>query len=208
VKGKVVGWERLLPQIYAEASKPDSHRFTWREPSPTVKQDFRKLSANVTRDVCIAAFGAAAANAHEPRVVHVTGGRMSPSTIVVSPGSRLSFKNADPFPHELYEVSNASWAVNAVAPGSSREWAATTAGLHVIRDQLFPSAVMYVVVDANAVEFDFPDREGAFSLTLPPGDYTLKAFFEGKPAGKPIDGVHVDRGVELKEPLVVGGDAK
>jgi hypothetical protein len=208
VKGKVLGWERLLPQIYADSSKPDSHRFTWREPSPTVKQDFRKLSASVTRDVCIAAFGAAAAGVHEPRAVRVTGGRITPSTIVISPGTRLSFKNADPFAHELYEVSNASWAANAVAPGSSREWAATTAGLHVIRDQLFPSTVMYVVVDANAVEFDFPDREGAFSMTLPPGDYTIKAFFEGKPAGKPIDGVHVDRGVELKEPLVVGGDAK
>jgi hypothetical protein len=208
VKGKVVGWEKLLPQIYADASKSDSHRFTWREPSPTVKQDFRKLSANVTRDVCIAAFGAAAAGAHEPRVVRVTGGRITPSTIVVSPGSRLSFKNADPFPHELYEVSNPSWAANPVAPGSAREWGATAAGLHVIRDQLFPSVVMYVVVDANAIEFDFPDREGAFAMTLPPGDYTLKAFFEGKPTGKPIDGVHVDRTLELKEPLVVGGDSK
>ena len=128
VKGKVLGWERLLPQIYADSSKPDSHRFTWREPSPTVKQDFRKLSASVTRDVCIAAFGAAAAGVHEPRAVRVTGGRITPSTIVISPGTRLSFKNADPFAHELYEVSNASWAANAVAPGSSREWAATTAG--------------------------------------------------------------------------------
>jgi len=207
VKGRVTGWEKLLPQVYADVAKADSHRFTWREPSPTVKQDFRKLSANVTRDVCIAAFGSGAAPAHEPQVVKVTGGRITPSTIVLSPGSRLRFKNSDPFPHQLYEVGNAAWAANPTAPGSYRDWAAGPAGVHVVRDMLFPSIVMYVVVDANVVEFDFPDRDGVFSMNLPPGEYTLKAFFDGKATGKPIDGVKVEaKGVELKEPLVVGGN--
>src|SRR5271170_3422357 len=64
LKGRVSGWDKLLPATYQEASKPDSHRFTWREPSPTVKQDFRRLSANVTRDVCVAAFGSAPAQPH------------------------------------------------------------------------------------------------------------------------------------------------
>jgi len=205
LRGKVSGWDKLLPQAYADASKFDAHRFTWREPSPTVKQDFRKLSANVTRDVCVVAIGGAAAQAHEAKAVKVTGGRITPSTIVVSPGSRLSFKNADPFPHQLFEVNSASWTPNSIAPGSAREWAATAAGVHVIRDQLFPSVVMYVVVEPNAVEFTFPDREGNFALTVPPGDYTLKAFFDGKPVGKPIEGVHVgDKGTELKEPMAVG----
>jgi hypothetical protein len=209
VRGKVVGWEKLLPAVYAEAAKSDSHRFTWREPSPTVKQDFRKLSASISRDVCVVAFGGGPAQPHEPRAVRVTGGRITPSTVVVSPGSRLSFKNHDPFAHPLYEVNNAAWAANPLAPGSTREWVAGAPGLHVIRDQLFPSMVMYVLVDANAVEFDFPDREGAFSMSVPPGEYTLKAFFEGKPTGKPIDGVRVtERGIEVKEPLTVGGDSK
>jgi hypothetical protein len=207
VKGRVSGWEKLLPQVYADVAKADSHRFTWREPSPTVKQDFRKLSANVTRDVCIAAFGASPAAEHEPRIVKVTGGRITPSTIVLSPSSRLKFKNADPFPHQLYEVNNPAWAATATAPGSSRDWAAGPAGVHVIRDMLFPSVVMYIVIDANAVEYDFPDRDGAFSMNLPPGEYTLKAFFDGKATGKPIDGIKVDaKGVELKEPLVVGSN--
>jgi hypothetical protein len=209
VKGKVSGWEKLLPQVYAEVAKPDSHRFTWREPSPTVKQDFRKLSANVTRDVCVVAFGEGDAPAHEPKVVKVTGGRITPSTIVLSPGSRLSFKNTDPFPHQLYEEKNPAWAVNPTAPGSTREWAAGAPGLHVIRDMLFPSVVMYIFVDAKAVEFDFPDREGTFEMNLPPGTYTLKAFFEGRPTGKPMDQVKVEaKGLELKEPLAVGGDSK
>jgi len=137
--------------------------------------------------------------------VFVTGERVSPSTIVLSVGSRLSFKNADPFPHSLYEVGNASWGANSTAPGSSRDWAAAAAGVHVIRDTLFPSLVMYVVVDAAAVEATYPDHDGNFAMTLPNGDYTLKVFFDGKPVGKALDGVHVgDKDVELKDPMPIG----
>jgi hypothetical protein len=210
VKGKVIGWEKLLPQVYTEAAKNDSHRYTWREPSPTVKQEFRRLSASVSRDVCIAAFGAGSTQPHEPLAVKVTGGRMTPATIVLSPGSRLSFRNADPFPHVLYEANNDKWAPNATAPGSSREWAASAPGSHEIRDQLFPSIVMYIVVDPAAVEFSFPDRDGAFAVTLPQGEYTLKAFFDGKQVGKEMGPLRVgDRGsIELREPLALGGDSK
>jgi hypothetical protein len=209
VRGKVVGWEKLVPQVYAEASKADAHRYTWREPSPTVKQDFRKLSANVARDVCVVAVSAAAAQPHEPISVKITGGRLTPSTVVLSVGSRLSFKNVDPFPHVLYEAGNDKWAPNPTGPGSTREWAATAPGLHTIRDQLFPSVVMYVVVDPGAVEFATPDREGAFSLGLPAGDYVLKVFFDGKQVSKE-DALHVgDRALDLKEPIALaGGEAK
>jgi plastocyanin len=195
--------------MYADVVKPDSHRYTWREPSPTVKQEFRKLSANVSRDVCVVALGAAGAPAHEPQVVKVTGGRMTPSTIVVSPGSRLSFKNADPFPHQLFEAGNPAWAPNPTAPGSTREWAAAAAGVHQIRDQLFPGMVMYIVVDERAVDFAFPDREGGFTLNVPPGEYTIRGYFDGKPAGRGLEGVRVgERGHELKEPLSLGGESK
>jgi hypothetical protein len=209
LKGKIVGWEKLFPQVYADASKNDARRYNWREPSPTVKQDFRKLSANVSRDVCIVALSAAGGQAHDPFAVKVTGGRLTPSTLVLSPGSRISIKNVDPFPHELYEVGNASWAANSVAPGSSREWAATTPGVHVIRDVLFGSVVMYVVVDPGAVEFSVPDHDGAFSMSLPPGDYTLKAYFDGKPTGKESP-IHIGNGgYEMREPIAVtGGDSK
>jgi hypothetical protein len=204
LRGKVVGWDKLLPQVYVDATKNDSRRYTWREPSPTVKQEFRKLSANVSRDVCIVAMGAGAAPSHEPVSVKVTGGRVTPATIVLAPGSRLSFKNADPFAHVLYEVGNGAWAANPVAPGSSREWSTAVPGVHVIRDQLFPSVAMYVVIDPLALEFTLPDREGGFAITVPPGEYTLKAFFDGKAVGK--ENVHMGpAGLELKEPMVVGG---
>lgn len=208
--GKVVGWEKLVSQTYVDATRPETHGYTWREPSPTVKQDFRKLTANVSRDVCVVAFGSGSAQPHEPVVVKVTGGRATPSTLVLAPGSRLSFQNQDPFEHVLYEVNNPAWGANPTAPKSTREWMGTAPGRHVIRDQFFPSIVMYVVVEPNAVELDIPDREGAFSMMLPTGDYTFKAYFEGKQVGREMASVHVmsDRGLELRDPLVLGGDSK
>jgi plastocyanin len=210
LRGKIVGWEKLLPQVYVDASKNDSRRYTWREPSPTVKQEFRRLSASPSRDVCIVALATgAAAQPHEPMAIKVTGGRMTPSTLVLSPGSRVSFKNVDPFPHILYEVGNDKWAANSVAPGSAREWAATGPGLHVIRDEQFTSIVMYVVVDPAATEFAAPDHEGGFSMAVPPGDYTLKAFFDGKQVGKEAAAHVGTAGFEVKDPMAVGsGDSK
>jgi hypothetical protein len=160
--------------------------------------------------VCVAALSTGSPQPHEPLAVRVTGGRMTPATVVLSPGSRLSFKNNDPFPHVLYELNNDKWAANATAPGSTREWSASTPGLREIHDQLFPSVVAYVVVDPTAVEFAFPDRDGAFSMNLPPGEYTLKAFFDGKATGREMPGVRVgDRGFfELREPMALGGDSK
>jgi hypothetical protein len=32
IKGRITGQDKLLPDVYVEASKPDAHRFTWREP--------------------------------------------------------------------------------------------------------------------------------------------------------------------------------
>jgi hypothetical protein len=209
IRGKVAGWDKLIPQVYAEAAKPDAHRYNWREPSPTVKQDFRRLSATVSHELCVAAFGNGTAQPHEPVAVKVTGGRLSPSTLALSVGSRLSFRNVDPFPHILYEVGNDKWGPNPSGPSSTREWAATAPGVHVIRDQLFPSVVMYVVVDPAAVEYGVPDRDGAFSINLSPGEYTIRAFFDGKQVGKDLDGVRVgERGLEIKEPIAVGGESK
>jgi hypothetical protein len=209
VKGKIAGWEKLVPQVYADATKVDAHRYTWREASPTVKADFRKLSANVSRDVCVAAFTSGPAAPHDGKIVTVTGGRITPSTIVVSPGSRLVFKNVDPFPHSLYEVSNAKWAANPTAPGSQRDWSGDAPGVHEIHDELYPSIVMRIVVDANAAEFAFPDHDGNFSISLPAGEYSLKVFFDGKPVSKPLEGLKVgEKGFELKEPIAVGGDTK
>jgi hypothetical protein len=204
VKGRITGQEKLVPDVYVEASKPEAHRYAWREPSPTVKSDFRALSANPSREICIAATEAANAPAHEPILLKITGGRTIPASIVVSPGTRLSFENRDPFPHRLYQVGSTVWKAETINPGARREWSATGAGRMEFRDELFPTVRTYVVVDPQVVEIAYPGRDGAFAMNLQPGDYVLKAFFAGKQVGKPVSvTVRGNQLVDLHEALNV-----
>jgi plastocyanin len=212
IKGRISGQEKLVPDVYAEAAKPDAHRFTWREPSPTVRAEFRNLAANPSRELCIAALESAAAPAHEPILIKITGGRTIPATIVVSPGTRLSFENRDPFLHRLYANGQQSWKAEPMNPGSRREWSAPQgAGRFEFKDELFPSVRTYVVVEPQVVEIAYPGRDGAFAMNLAPGDYVLKAYFGGKQVGKPISvGVKGPQLIDLKDPLNVseGGEGK
>ena len=205
VKGKITGQEKLLPEVYAEAAKTESHRWTWREPSPSVQAQFRVLSANPSRDLCIAATSSGNAGPQEPIRMTVTGGRVFPTTIVVSPGTPLAFKNFDPFKHRIYVVGNASFKAEDMAAGQVRSWSASGAGKYEIRDELFPTVRTYVIVDPQVVQVAYPGRDGAFGLTLPPGEYVLKVFFQGKQVGKPTPVNAKEKSAfEMKDPLNVG----
>ena len=204
VKGKITGHEKLIPEVYAEAAKPEARRWTWREPSPSVAPQFRALSANPSRDICIAATTGANQEKQEFRMT-VTGGRVFATTIVVTPNTQLAFKNFDPFKHRIYVTSATGQMLlqpDDLQPNAVRTWAAQGPGRYEVRDELFPSVRTFVVVDPQVVQVTYPGRDGAFGFSLPSGDYVLKAFFNGKPVGKQINFTAKDRGVvELKEPL-------
>ena len=199
-----------MPDVYAEAAKPENHRWTWREASPTVPSAAKVLSADPTREIVIAAFVSAPQPAFsQPILVKVTGGRTNPATLVVTPGTRLSFKNVDPFVHSLFQVNEPKWGPNVTAPNSSRDWIAPSkTDRYEIRDALFPSVRMYIRVEPQVAAWALPARDGTFALQLPPGDYVLKAFFAGNQVGKDVSGVRVATGaVDLKDLIQVGGDA-
>jgi hypothetical protein len=210
LKGRIAGQEKLIPDVYVEAARPDSHRFTWREPSPTVRPEFRALSGNPSRDLCIAALSSAGAPtpAHDPPpvLVRITGGHTIPTTIVVAPGTRLSFENHDPFPHRLYVVGSPSWRAETIEMTGKRQWGAPPGpGLYEFHDELFPSVRTFVVVDPQVVDIAYPGRDGSFGLTLPAGDFVLKAYFGGKVVGRPVSVASKERAtIELKDPLNVG----
>jgi hypothetical protein len=203
VKGKITGYEKLTPEVYAEAAKPEARRWTWREPSPSVAAQFRALSANPSRDICIAATTGANQEKQEFRMT-VTGGRVFPTTIVVTPNTQLAFKNFDPFKHRIY-VTNGTQkllAAEDLQPNAVRTWSAQGAGRYEVRDELYPSVRTFVVVDAQVVQVAYPGRDGAFGFSLPAGEYVLKAFFNGHQVGKPVPLTAKERGtLELKEPL-------
>jgi hypothetical protein len=210
VKGKISGQEKLIPDVYAEAAKPDSKRWTWREPSPSVDQKFRALSANPSRDICVVATSSANQGPGEAIRMTVTGGRVVPTTIVVTPGTQLAFKNFDPFKHRLYIVGQATMKPEDLQPNAVRSWAPPGAGKFEVRDELFPSVRTFVIVDPQTVAAVFPGRDGAFGFSIPNGDYVLKAFFNGKQVGKSVPFAAKDKAFEMKEPLNVGegADAK
>ena len=212
IKGKVTGFEKLLPEVYAESADAKNHRYNWRELSPTVPGQFRALSASPSRDVCIAAFGGSNSSPFDPILVKVSGGRATPSMLVIPPGTRLAFKNVDPFPHRLFQVSDPKFAVASTGPGAQREWSAPGNGRYEIRDEAFPSLRIFVVVEPTVAKMVNPSRSGEFTLDgLAAGDYTLRAYFAGKPTGKEVNGVHIgDKGgnVELKEPWNIAGESK
>jgi len=209
IRGRISGQEKLTPSVYAEAAKPESHRFSWREWSPTAKAEMKSLPANPSRDICIAAIAQTPAPPHEPILVRLTGGHTVPTTIVVAPGTRLSFENRDPFEHKLYQVSNPGWKADTIPVGGHREWSSPNVGSFEFRDESAPSLRFYVVVEAQVIDIAYPAKDGAFGLTLPAGDYVLKAYFNGRAVGKPVSVVAKERGqVEIKESLAVGGDSQ
>lgn len=212
VKGKISGYEKLVPEVYAEAAKPEAKRFTWREPAPAVALQHRVLSANPSRDICIAATTSAPQEKQQFGMT-VTGGRVIPTTIVVTPNTQLAFKNYDPFKHRIYIVNgnNKVLAPEDLQPNNVRSWAPQGAGKFEIRDELFPSVRSYVIVDPQVMAVTYPGRDGSFNFALPAGDYVLKAFFNGHPVGRQVQLTAKDRGVlELKEPFKLdeGSDAK
>jgi len=209
VKGKITGQDKLVPDVYAEAAKPESRRWTWREPSPSVAAQFRTLSANPSRDICVAATTSGNAGPQEAIRMTVTGGRVFPTTIVVSPGTQLAFKNFDPFKHRIYVVGNANFKAEDMGPNQLRSWAAPPGqGKFEVRDELFPSLRTWVIVDPQVVQVAYPGRDGAFGFSLPGGEYVLKAFFNGRQVGKPVTVTAKEKATfEMKDPLNLAGEA-
>lgn len=206
VKGKISGQDKLVPDVYAEAAKIEAHRWTWREPSPSVQQQFRALSPNPSRDICIAATKADNNGPGEAIQLKVTGGRVYPTTIAIAPGTPLVFKNYDPFKHRLYVVNQQTMKADDTGPGASRTWSPPGPGKYELRDELFPSVRTFVVVDPQVASIAYPGRDGAFVFALAGGEYVLKAYFNGRMVGKPVTVVAKDKGApfELKEPFNVG----
>ncbi len=211
VKGKVSGAQRLLNPVWSQAKDAKSNRYTWREPSPTVKAEFRSLFAHAPKEVCIAAI---AANNVTPSngalAFKITGGRTSPVTLVVAPGTSIEFQNRDPFPHKPYLVGQGSFQAAEMKSGAVRQWKAPGPGKYELRDELAPSVRSWIVVDPKVAGVAYPGRDGSFTFgNLPEGEYTLKAFFNGEPSGKPLSVVVRATGnVDLKEALVVADEAK
>lgn len=187
VKGKITGHQHLLNPVWTEARDPNSRNYTFREPSPTVSADMRRLFPYIPKEICIVALAAAAQGKMAERVVRVAGGRTSAVTLVVPPGTALKFTNGDPISHRLYAVDVPTFGASDMKPGADRVWTVPEAGVFEVRDELVPSVRMWVVGEPKVAALTFPAMDGSFQMQVDePGDYTVQAYFSGKPVGKPL----------------------
>lgn len=188
VKGKIDGHMHLLNPVWTEARKPESHTYTFREPSPTVRPELRRLFPYIPKEICVALIANEAQQAGQTREVSIGGGRTTPVTVVVAPQTRLKFKNTDPFEHRLYGVDVNDFGAAGTKPGGERIWTVPKkAGVYEIRDELVPSLRMWVVAEPNVAAVGYPQLDGSFSIDVSaPGEYRVQAYFAGKAVGSAL----------------------
>jgi plastocyanin len=204
VKGQFTGFRSLQNPVWAEAKDPKNHGYSFREPVPTVRSEFRRPFPHIPKELCVAAIAAGAQKAQPPVLIRVGGGRTTPVTIVVTPGTRLTFQNTDPFKHKIYGVGIKTFASSETGPGATRDWSVPEAGVFEIRDEAAPSLRMWIVSEPNVATVAYPSMKGDFSLTVQePGDYTLQAYFSGKKVGAPMPVTVTEKDLELKQPIKV-----
>jgi len=208
VKGRIDGFLHLVNPAWAEAKDPNRHRYSFREPVPTVPAKFRRLFPHVPKEICIAAI-AKTAQKHEPILIRVGGGRTTPVTLVVPPGTKLQFQNTDPFKHRLFGVGVQTFGPSDTGKGALREWSVPAAGSFEIRDELAPSLQMFVIGEPNVAKIAYPSMKGEFLLALQDdGEYVVQAYFAGKKVGDPQTVTVAGRDVVLPKPIVVATQKK
>jgi hypothetical protein len=141
-------------------------------------------------------------------LIRVGGGRTTPVTIVVVPGTKLVFKNTDPFTHRLYGVGMPAFGPNDTSKGGTREWTVPSAGTFEIRDELAPSLRMWVVGEPNVASITYPTMKGEYFLAVPgEGAYSIQVYFAGEKVG-PAAAATVAAADVTVPPIVVGTPTK
>ena len=204
VKGRFEGFRALQNPVWAEAKDPKNHGYSFREPVPTVRAEFRRPFPHIPKELCIAAIAVGPQKAQPPVLIRIGGGRTTPVTIVVTPGTRLTFQNTDPFKHKLFGVGIKTFAPGDTGPGATRDWSVPGPGVFEIRDEAAPSLRMWIVAEPNVAQAAYPSMKGEFSVNVQePGDYVLQAYFAGKKVGPATPVTVAAADIELKAPIKV-----
>jgi hypothetical protein len=208
IQGKITGFEHLENPVWADAKDPKNRGYSFRELVPTVPAKFRKLFPHIPKEICLAALSEKEQPAQPPVLIRVGGGRTTPVTIVVQPGTKLVFQNTDPFTHRLYGKDIKTFGPNDTMKGAQREWTVPAAGSYEIRDELAPSLRMWVVAESNVAAIAYPSMQGEFRLNVKEdGPYKVQAYFAGQKVGPAVDVEMKGREITLA-PIVVAEPKK
>lgn len=210
VRGVLSGYQNLLNPVWEEAKDPDRHLFSFREPVPTVRGEFRRLFPHIPKELCVAALSAEKQPAQKAILIRVGGGRTTPVTIVVTPGTELQFQNTDPFAHRLFAVGVPAFSASDTVKGGLRSWSVPGPGTFEIRDEAAPSLRMWIVGEPRLAAIAFPSMKGEFALSVDtPGDYQVQAYFAGKTVGPQVAVKVNTADIDLsKQPIKVADEPK
>jgi hypothetical protein len=160
--------------------------FFWRVPNGAVATS--DPIVNPTRDLAVVletAEGQAPAPAGPVKVIDLRGGELRPSVSVVTPHTKVRFRNTDAFVYDLRCAENSQMIQGQVLPpGQQVDYPFDTEGTFRITDRRHPYLQGWVVVtgSANAKNPEpgkAPDQAAFTFENIAPGRYLLKVFHAG-----------------------------
>ena len=126
----------------------------------------------------VPASGAAPAVPSKHAVMLQKGKMFLPHVLPVVTGTTVDFPNADPIFHNAFSSFNGQiFDVGLYPPGTSRSVRFARPGVVRVFCNIH-STMSAVILVLNTDYFSQSAKDGAFSLNLPPGDYTLSFFHE------------------------------
>lgn len=208
VNGVVKGFEFLENPVWAQARDPKHRGYSFREVVPTVPARYRRLTPAIDKELCIVAKGEKSQPKMMEQLVVIGGGRATPVTLAVTPGTKVVFQNKDQFTHQLYGVDIKTFTAADLEKDAKRGWTVPAEGIFEFRDKRSPSLRIWIVSDSKIVTTTYPRSSGTFSLDFKnKGKYEVQAYFSGKKVGQAQVANFKGRKMTLK-PLIVGAPEK
>jgi plastocyanin len=103
-----------------------------------------------------------------------------PYVLPIVQGSTVNFHNSDNLQHNVFGVGADDFNLGTYGMGASKETKFDKQGEVDILCNVHPEMAGYILVLQNPY-FAQPDGSGKFRIAkVPPGDYVLKAWYEGK----------------------------
>jgi plastocyanin len=169
VKGTLRAPEGYVPAPGADERKP----YYWEEWNGFL--DPRPRRVDMRRELAVVLLGPAQPGAENRATIALSGGSLSPSTIVVRPDTILRFENRDDFAHELFAEGLDGFSGEATSSGQARTVRVTQAGNWPIRDRQVPHVRGHLHVIANLAATATLEANGEYKFTnIAPGQYTVK----------------------------------
>ncbi len=129
------------------------------------------------RELAVVLIGVAAASGDNRLEISISGGALSPSTLVVRTDTTLRIRNDDEIGHELIAVGLDGFSAEATSPGATRSVRLTKAGSWPLQDKLAVHSSAYLHVLANLAAVAKLEPNGSYAFPdVPAGKYTLKVF--------------------------------